>query len=223
MQRMSFKISRIIASVLTIVAALVGELTFPALGASSFTPSRPIFTTDSGSNVVQLNKTARLTLSAEGGAVVAAYSTMTPDICSVSADGVVTGIHGGTCSILASITGSDNYLVTTPTVIILTVEDPAAAQVAKSSSNKTERSLVVARRSGKFNISLVLGPNHKFKEVQLQIGIRNSLGRISYKGISNLILDNQGKASITRNATYAKNIYIRALMDKKVILTKKII
>lgn len=130
-QRVSFNISRITASVLIIAAALTGQLIIPALATSSFTPSRPIFSTDSGSNVVQLNMTARLTLSAEGGAEIAAYSTMTPSVCSVSADGVVTGIHGGTCSILASITGSNSYPVTTPTVIILTVEDSAVPHTQK--------------------------------------------------------------------------------------------
>lgn len=186
--------------------------------------TRPIFTTSSGSNTVVLNESTRLTLSGEAGAGVATYSTMTPAICSVSADGVVTGLIGGTCSILASISGSNNFLVTTPAVIVLNIEEPLSLNsraVIKQAPIKPAMS--VTRENGAFVVNLKFNPENKFKKVLLQIGIRNSMGKINYKGVSSLLLDEQGTATVTKRATYAKSIYFRALIKKKVIVTKKVI
>lgn len=188
------------------------------------TLTRPIFTTSSGSNTVQLNESTRLTLSSDTGAGVATYSTMTPAICSVSADGVVTGLIGGTCSILASITGSNNFPVTTPAVIVLNIEEPLpinSQTVTKQAPIKPAMS--VTRENGAFVVSLKFNQENKFKRVLLQIGIRNSMGKINYKGVSSLLLDAQGTATVMKRATYAKGIYFRALIKKKVIVTKKVI
>jgi len=188
------------------------------------TLTRPIFTTSSGSNTVQLNESTRLTLSSDTGAGVATYSTMTPAICSVSADGVVTGLIGGTCSILASITGSNNFPVTTPAVIVLNIEEPLPINsqiVTKQAPIKPAMS--VTRQNGAFVVSLKFNQENKFKRVLLQIGIRNSMGKINYKGVSSLLLDAQGTATVMKRATYAKGIYFRALIKKKVIVTKKVI
>ncbi len=188
------------------------------------TLTRPIFTTSSGSNTVQLNESTRLTLSSDTGAGVATYSTMTPAICSVSADGVVTGLIGGTCSILASITGSNNFPVTAPAVIVLNIEDP----LPKNSQTVTKQAPIkpamsVTRQNGAFVVSLKFNQENKFKKVLLQIGIRNSMGKINYKGVSSLLLDAQGTATVMKRATYAKGIYFRALIKNKVIVTKKVI
>jgi len=49
------------------------------------------------------------------------------------------------------------------------------------------------------------------------------MGKINYKGVSSLLLDAQGTATVMKRATYAKGIYFRALIKKKVIVTKKVI
>lgn len=188
------------------------------------TLTRPIFTTSSGSNTVKLNEPTRLTLSGEAGAGVATYSTMTPTVCSVSADGVVTGLIGGTCSILASIAGSNNFPVTAPAVIVLNIEEPLpinSQTVTKQAPIKPAMS--VTRQNGAFVVSLKFNQENKFKKVLLQIGIRNSMGKINYKGVSSLLLDAQGTATVMKRATYAKGIYFRALIKNKVIVTKKVI
>jgi len=187
------------------------------------TLTRPIFTTSSGSNTVKLNESTRLTLSGEAGAGVATYSTMTPTVCSVSADGVVTGLIGGTCSILASITGSNNFPVTTPAVIVLIVEDPILLATEDITTQVPSNPVMsVKRERGAFVVNLDFQKKNQFKNVLLQIGIKNSMGKIHYKGFSSLLLDAQGEATVMKRATYAKEIYFRALMNKKVIAFKKI-
>jgi hypothetical protein len=185
---------------------------------------RPIFTNSSGDNTVQLNKTTRLILSGEVGEGVATYSTLTPSTCSVSADGVVTGLFGGTCSILASITGSGKYPVTTPTVIVLLVQEPISpSAIGQETQIATKNRMSVTRQNGSFVIKLNFDQKFKYKTVSLEIGIRNSSGKIFYKGVSSLLLNSKGEATTTKSATYAKNIYFRALINKKTIVTKKVI
>lgn len=181
---------------------------------------RPVFTTSTGNNTVQLNKTTKLTLSEEFGDVVAAYSTLTPNICSVSPEGVVTGVHGGTCSILASISGSGRYLVPTSAVVILDVQElsPRNQNLNKASENMTR----IVRRNGFFIITLDWDSRYSDKKVSLQLGIERSSGQISYRAIASLLLNSDGDGSITRKATYAKNLYLRALVNKQVMVTKKI-
>lgn len=183
---------------------------------------RPGFATSSGENKVQLNKSIKLSLSAEGGTGIATYSTMTPDICSVSAEGVVTGLHGGTCSILASTAGSDNYPVTTPSVIVLEVLPNDISGEKSMEAAKSLPELNVLRRNSEFIFTLNLGPSYKNKVAQIQVGIRNSLGRLNFQTISSTLLDSNGSSRLVEQATYAKNLYIRTVVNKKVIVTRKI-
>ena len=186
--------------------------------------ARPQFMTSSGGNTVQLNKTTKLTLTGEVGEAVASYSTMTPDICSVSADGEVTGLIGGTCLIQASITGSNNYLVTAPTVIVLSVEGATAPTAyASSSTSKLRNRISVIRENGFFIFTLDLEEKYQNHNVLLQLGIKRSNGVITYRGVSSILLNSNSEATVTRRATYAKNLYLRALVGKRIVLTKKII
>ena len=183
--------------------------------------SRPVFTTSSGSTLIQLNKPIKLILSAEGREAIATYSTKTPDICSVSTEGVVLGLNGGTCSILASITGSNSYPGATPTVIVLIVDD-VKTELATITPKKAEQNVMtVSRENGNFIIKLNLISSFKFQKANLQIGLRNSLGKLSYRGVKSITLNSEGDGSITQNATYAKTIYFRAIVNNKVVITKK--
>lgn len=233
---MFVRVSRIAASLLIVLsvtiyqfdsAAQAEEIGSPATNEANNLANqntRPVFTNSSGDNTVQLNKRTKLTLSGEVGEAVATYSTLTPSICSVSADGVVTGLFGGTCSILASITGSNNYPVTAPTVIVLVVEEPISASVmGQDAQIATKNRMSVTRRNGTFVIKLNFDQKFKYQTVVLEIGIRNSRGKIFYKGISSLLLNAKGEAATTKSATYAKSIYFRALVNKKTIVTKKVI
>lgn len=175
---------------------------------------RPVFVTSTGNFTIQLNESVTIGLSGEGSERVTAYSTGTPSICSVSAEGVVTGVNGGTCSILASISGSNSYPDTTPAVLILEVSDPAPGG--------SKKVLTVDRLNGRFSINLDFQPDMAKKRVQLQIGIKNSSGQINFKSISTLLLNDKGRGSVQRQATYAKGIYFRALVNKKIIVTKKV-
>jgi len=233
---MFVRVSRIAASLLIVLsvtiyqfdsAAQAEEIGSPATNEANNLANqntRPVFTNSSGDNTVQLNKRTKLTLSGEVGEAVATYSTLTPSICSVSADGVVTGLFGGTCSILASITGSNNYPVTAPTVIVLVVEEPISASVmGQDAQIATKNRMSVTRQNGTFVIKLNFDQKFKYQTVVLEIGIRNSRGKIFYKGISSLLLNAKGEAATTKSATYAKSIYFRALINKKTIVTKKVI
>lgn len=233
---MFVRVSRIAASLLIVLsvtiyqfdsAAQAEEIGSPATNEANNLANqntRPVFTNSSGDNTVQLNKRTKLTLSGEVGEAVATYSTLTPSICSVSADGVVTGLFGGTCSILASITGSNNYPVTAPTVIVLVVEEPISASVmGQDAQIATKNRMSVTRQNGTFVIKLNFDQKFKYQTVVLEIGIRNSRGKIFYKGISSLLLNAKGEAATTKSATYAKSIYFRALVNKKTIVTKKVI
>lgn len=233
---MFVRVSRIAASLLIVLsvtiyqfdsAAQAEEIGSPATNEANNLANqntRPVFTNSSGDNTVQLNKRTKLTLSGEVGEAVATYSTLTPSICSVSADGVVTGLFGGTCSILASITGSNNYPVTAPTVIVLVVEEPISASVmGQDAQIATKNRMSVTRRNGTFVIKLNFDQKFQFKTVSLQIGIKNSSGKTTFKGVTSLLLNSKAEATVIKRATYAKNIYFRALVNKKTIVTKKVI
>lgn len=246
-QKMFVNASRVIASYLAITVLNSYLMAIPAHGVSTF-PSfysndgnkavsapvnslkphnssrelfRPVFTTSSGGTLIQLNKPIKLILSAEGREAIATYSTKTPDICSVSTEGVVLGLNGGTCSILASITGSNSYPGATPTVIVLTVDD-VKTELATITPRKAEQNVMtVSRENGNFIIKLNLISSFKFQKANLQIGLRNSLGKLSYRGVKSITLNSEGDGSITQNATYAKTIYFRAIVNNKVVITKK--
>jgi len=233
---MFVRVSRIAASLLIVISVTTYQFDSAAQAEEIGNPgtseannlanqkTRPVFTNSSGDNTVQLNKTTKLTLSGEVGEAVATYSTLTPSICSVSADGVVTGLFGGSCSILASITGSNNYPVTAPTVIVLVVQEPnSASAMGQDTQIATKNRMSVTRQNGSFVIKLNFDQKFKYQTVVLEIGIRNSRGKIFYKGISSLLLNSKGEATTTKSATYAKNIYFRALINKKTIVTKKVI
>lgn len=215
------RFSRIFASFLLVMSISLCNSSFFANAEEA---ARPQFMTSSGSNTVQLNKTTKLTLTGEVGEAVATYSTMTPDICLVSADGEVTGLIGGTCLIQASITGSNNYPVTAPTVVVLSVEGSTAPTTyAGSDTSKLRNRVSVIRQNGSFTFTFNLEEKYKNQNVRLQIGIKRSNGAISYRGISSILLNSKSEATVTRRATYAKNLYIRALVGKKIVLIKKII
>jgi len=233
---MFVRVSRIAASLLIVLSLTIYQFDSAAqaeqVGVSVASETnnlanqntRPVFTNSSGDNTVQLNKTTKLTLSGEVGEVVATYSTLTPSICSVSADGVVTGLFGGTCSILASITGSNNYPVTAPTVIVLLVQEPISeSAVGQNTQIATKNRMSVTRQNGSFVIKLNFDQKFQFKTVLLQIGIKNSSGKTTFKGVTSLLLNSKAEAIVTKRATYAKKIYFRALINKKTIVTKKII
>lgn len=210
----------------SIVIVIIGQMSTSANafdGSSNNALSHLKFTTSSGKTLVQLNGTTKLIHSAEGGEVVASYSTMTPDNCSVSDDGVVTGLHGGTCSILASIAGSNSHSATTPTVIILSVADRIEDETRVDTPKRAANSMSIFRKNGEFIIGLNLDSTFRNKKVQLEIGLGNSAGKVSFRKAASLLLNSQGDGVTIRKATYAKNIYFRALVNNKVILTKKMV
>ena len=233
---MFVRVSRIAASLLIVLLVTIYQFDSAAqaeeIGTSGASEAnnlanqntRPVFTNSSGDNTVQLNKRTKLTLSSEVGEGVATYSTLTPSICSVSADGVVTGLFGGSCSILASITGSNNYPVTAPTVIVLVVQEPnSASAMGQDTQIATKNRMSVTRQNGSFVIKLNFDQKFQFRTVSLQIGIKNSNGKTMFKGVTSLLLNSKAEATVTKRATYAKNIYFRVLINKKTIVTKKVI
>ena len=98
----------------------------------------------------------------------------------------------------------------------------AAVAVPLELSDASNPVMSVKRERGAFVVNLDFQKKNQFKNVLLQIGIKNSMGKIHYKGFSSLLLDAQGEATVMKRATYAKEIYFRALMNKKVIAFKKI-
>ena len=72
---------------------------------------------------IQLRKTTQLGTSGGSGIGNLTYSTTTPTICSVTVDGLVTGVAAGTCSITATKAASGYFLAATSVAVVLTMSD----------------------------------------------------------------------------------------------------
>ncbi len=85
--------------------------------------SQPSVSIASAESTIQLTKTTKLTITGGAGSGVVTYSTTTPEICSVTSEGVVTGLKAGTCNVRATKSASGTYLEANTPYITVTVSD----------------------------------------------------------------------------------------------------
>jgi hypothetical protein len=76
--------------------------------------------------VVQLGETATMSTSGGSGDGAVSYLTTTPELCSVTSAGVITGIAAGSCLVTATKAVSGNYFAAISAVVAVTISDSVA-------------------------------------------------------------------------------------------------
>ena len=77
-------------------------------------------------SLIQLGETTSMITSGGSGDGLVSYITTSPDVCSVTATGVVTALTAGSCLVTATKAVSGNYFVAVSAVVAITVSDSDA-------------------------------------------------------------------------------------------------
>ena len=97
--------------------------------------------------LMQLGETASMLTSGGSGDGLVSYITTSPDVCSVTADGVVTALSAGSCLVTATKAVSGNYFVAVSAVVAITISDSdaiAARLAALRAFVEAERARIAA-------------------------------------------------------------------------------
>jgi len=92
-------------------------------GSASTNLSQPSVLIAPAQTLIQLTKTTQLTVTGGAGSGAVTYQSITPEICSVTNDGVVTGLKAGECKVRVTKAASGTYLEANSPYITITISD----------------------------------------------------------------------------------------------------
>ena len=95
--------------------------------------------------LIQLNQTTQLTVTGGAGSGAMNYQSITPEICSVTNDGVVTGLQAGECKVRVTKAASGVYLEANSPYITITISD-SEKKAADEAAAKAEAERLVAAK-----------------------------------------------------------------------------
>ena len=148
----------------------------------------------------------QLRVSGGSGTGAFSYSTKTPKICQVSSIGFVTGLTPGGCLVTVAKAGSGKYLSALSNTVLLAVRE--ATLQAAAGRNR----LIYFRQGDGYGVNVDLSSTYAFKQVELQLR-QYVKGRLTYKTLSMLKLDQRGDATFLGEKALLKGSRLRLIME----------
>jgi uncharacterized repeat protein (TIGR02543 family) len=170
--------------------------------------SAPLFVTTTATSIPATGS-AQLAITGGSGQGDVRFTNLAPEVCDISAAGVLTARAVGQCRVSAIKGGDIDFLHQESTALLVTVK-------AESSENMQ---LSIAGASAMRKVAINLGKAQAGKSVQLK---QKSPGSNTWKVIKVLTLDARGRATFTAAITAKSEVrlYLDATVAAKVLLNK---
>jgi len=152
-------------------------------------------------NVLNIGQTATISVSGGTGTGALKYKTNDPAICSITADGLVSGSAAGTCTVTVSKFGSGSYLNVTSGELVISIVKPE---------------IVVTRQLGITAIKISLATKYAGKFVTVEWGVEKN-GRISFRAAGSIRVNSLGNATMKTKQLIPPNAIVRAKIGSKVV------
>ena len=150
--------------------------------------------------LLQIHETTSMSAVGGSGVGVNQFRTTTPGLCSVTADGVVTGIAAGTCLVTASKVGSGRYAAATSAAMAIVISEAAAVAAEAAAIAKANLSTILYTLTTKLNtIKIDLADKYGYEIVFVDVKkyiLVNGKSVLSYVRIDTAILDEFGAVTV---------------------------
>ena len=170
---------------------------------------------------------AQTQILAKGGSGLGAVSfiTRTPDNCSVSVGGVVTGTLAGECLVFARKSAIGVYADAKSSAVSVTIKPSAKvvvnSSVVESSSDLCHEMSYAVNKSSTV-VSVNLCDHDARATATLEVGTKSKTGKWSYVAVKKQVLDGSGMTIFTVNSTVKAGQIIRVTVNGKVRISATI-
>ena len=166
-----------------------------------YIPTTPqaALTLSSSATTVEWGTQAKLTLTGGSGTGKVTYSSTGSTFCAVDANGNLTPVSAGTCTVTANKDGDGTYgSAQSNSIVITATNTPVAASASGSTSEST---LVVGKPvKGISTLKFKVADTHAGKKVSVIQAVKNSSGKTVYTKLGTAVIDVKGAISFKTKA-----------------------
>jgi hypothetical protein len=153
------------------------------------------------------------------GAGALSYFSRTPEICSISASGLVTGLKAGKCLVSARKAPSGIYANAISSAISIAVQEKPLLTLHDSNDPNHliahyELSYTELKNSTRVHVNLC--EEGAGQVATLEIGSKSSTGKVTYKVVGTQVLDSKGTTTFTMHAILKNGQILRVKAEGKV-------